>query len=197
MAKRRTEYLTIDEVEDILRQPDKTTEQGLRDFCILRLMLCTGFRRAEVASLKVGNLHRANGSFYLVVLGKGGREQPIEVEDIKLLEALYKYHNDYEIPFEKEDPMFFTLSRRGGRPIQGIGPETIRRVVEKYKKLAKIPKRITPHSFRHTFITEAGKHTTDLADLRDLARHANIKTTSGYWHSKEKDRREILRKLPW
>jgi len=189
------EALTEEEAEAILRQTHDPKKGSLRDYCILSLMLHTGLRRAEIASLKVGSLSGQGNKLWLIVFGKGQKYRKIPLKNELLIERLGKYLEKVGNKGKLEAPMFLTRSQRGGRPIQAITPETIRRVVEKNSKLANIQKRVSSHTLRHTFLTRALEKTGDLAGVRDLAGHSSIQTTNRYLHSSEERMEKIIEKL--
>lgn len=195
MKIRPQEALTEKETELILRIARGTPKAGLRDYCILALMLLTGLRRAEIASLKRGNLRNYRKGIWLEVWGKGEKYRIIPLKNRQLIVALGNYFREVNTLSEPEAPMFFTLSKRGGRPIQAITPATIRRVVEKYALLSSIEKRITSHTLRHTFLTRALQKGATLATIRKLAGHSNVQTTSRYLHSSEEEMEKAIEKL--
>ncbi len=67
------DYLSLREVEDMLRAPNVRKPQGIRDQAILELMYATGIRATEATRLNVGYLSFEEG--YLRVLGKGGKQR--------------------------------------------------------------------------------------------------------------------------
>lgn len=195
MRNKISEFLTDQEIKDLLRQPDRQTFLGKRDFLILKLMILTGLRRAEICGLRRGDLMVSGDRAYLKILGKGQKVREIRIADPEVLSDLVDYFKKVGSLSNPEAPMFFTASQRGGHQIRQITPETIRRIVEKYVRLAKIPKRITPHSLRHTFLTQALKRGADLATVQGLAGHSNIQTTSRYLHTTQEDMDKAIERL--
>lgn len=191
------EALTEEEVRQLLQQTYPHDLQGLRDFCILRLMLYTGLRRAEVASLKVGSLAARGNNFWLVVFGKGEKYRTIPIEDDKLITSIWEYQKKVGSVGKKEAPMFYTLSKRGGRPIQAITSATVRRVVEKYSKPAGITKRVSSHTLRHTFASKLFHKGAASDDVRDLMGHRSIETTNRYAHTTEERKRAAIKGLTY
>jgi integrase len=80
MKKKETEFLTEDEAQAILRVPDRRTLQGKRDYAILLLLLSTGLRKAEICSLKVGDLKTYRSQPVVDVLGKGRKFRRIPLK---------------------------------------------------------------------------------------------------------------------
>ena len=189
------EALTKEEAEAIIRQTHDPKKGNLRDFCILSLMLLTGLRRAEIASLRVGSFTPRGKTLWLMVFGKGEKYRKIPLKDLRLINSLGEYIKKMGNTGNKEAPLFLTRSKRGGRPIQAITPATIRRVVEKYSKLARIEKRVTSHTLRHTFLTRNLQNGATLATVKALAGHSNIQTTSRYLHTTEEEMEKAIEKL--
>ena len=188
-------YLNENEIKDILRQPNRMTLQGKRDFAILLLMIETGIRRKELCGLKRDDLKIEGKKVWLYVWGKGGRQRKIPIKDLELIESLNKYWEKAKIPNDPNEAMFKTLGRRGQSDIRPITWKTIRWLVEKYTKLAKIPKNIHPHSLRHTFITHALRKSGDLPAVQALAGHRSISSTQVYLHTEEERMEKAIEKL--
>lgn len=195
MRHKISEFLTLEEIQNLYRQTDKTTLRGLRDFCILSLILHTGLRRHEIASLPRNSLQSQSGRVYLYARTKGDKAQKIPIKDLELLESLGRYLGRTVAKGEPTGPMFWSLPKGPDKKIRPISDETIRRLVEKYIKLAKISKRITPHSLRHTFITQALHTGADIKTVQALAGHSNISTTSRYCHTTEERMEAAIEKL--
>src|SRR5665648_127237 len=91
MKHKIQEHLTTKEQELILAIPKQGTLRGLRDFCILKLMLLCGLRRQEVANLKRGDLKIEGKKFRLYVFGKGSRWRKLPIASPELIFALERY----------------------------------------------------------------------------------------------------------
>ena len=90
MKKKETEFLTEEEAEAILRVPDRRTLQGKRDYSILLTLLTTGLRKAEICSLKVGDIKTYRNQAVLDVIGKGMKFRRIPLHP-KALVAIRDY----------------------------------------------------------------------------------------------------------
>ena len=80
MKKKETEFLTEEEAQAMLRVPDRRTLQGKRDYAILLTLLTTGLRKAEICSLKVGDLKTYRNQAVIDVIGKGQKFRRIPLE---------------------------------------------------------------------------------------------------------------------
>ena len=188
-------YLSDQEIKDILRQPNRSTLQGKRDFAILLLMIMTGIRKNELCNLKKGDLKTEGKKIWLYVFGKGGRQRRIPIKDLEFIEALQKYWEKAKFKNDPKEPMFKTLGRKGVSDIRPVTWKTIRWIVYKYTKLAKIQKDIHPHSLRHTFITHALRKSGDLPAVQALAGHRSIQSTQVYLHTEDERMEKAIEKL--
>jgi len=195
MRHKLSTYLTEQEIKDLLRQPNRAKLQGKRDFAILLLMLETGIRRNELCNLKRSDLKAEGKKVWLYVWGKGKRQRKIPIKDLELIEALQNYWDKACISDNPNEPMFKTLGRKGPNDIRPITWKTVRWLVKKYTKLAKINKNIHPHSLRHTFITHALRRSGDLPAVQALAGHRSIQSTQVYLHTEEERMERAIKKL--
>jgi len=195
MPKRPGTYLTEAEEERLLRGPDRRKIGGLRDWVILKLFLSTGLRRAELVSLTRSSFREEEDELWLDVIGKGGYWRELPVVDEKLLKALRRYWRKVNISDHPEAPVFLTLKPTDKHPARPITGRVVQTIVEKYVKEAGLTKRISPHSFRHTFCTRALKKSGNLAAVSKLMGHKNVATTSLYLHASQSEMREVVRSL--
>lgn len=195
MASRIQAYLTESEINDILRQPDRTKLKGKRDFVIMLLMLRTGLRVSEVCKLRLNDLRLENRKAWLYVIGKGNKERKIPIRDRQLIEALQKYWKSAGIKPMSSDHMFKTLAIHGPDKGGPISKYVIANIITRYSKMAKIAKNIHPHSLRHTFITHALRKSNDIVAVRRLAGHSNIATTQLYLHTEDELMEKAIDKM--
>lgn len=109
-----TNGLTKDEAEQLLKQPNRSTLQGKRDYAILLLMLHDGLRRAEVCGLQCRNLQREGYYTILRVLGKGGKLRTAKIKPV-VMEAIVNYlkarNVNLEAPGAENLPLFVGHAR--------------------------------------------------------------------------------------
>lgn len=194
MTREKT-FLTKDEIKDILRQPNRQDLQGKRDYCILRFLILTGLRRSEICSLRFSNLRIDGTDVSLIVRGKGDKIREIPLEDLDFLESLQNYWNKANIAKTPDTPLFLTSGKHGKDKPHAITPRVIIDVVKKYAKLAKIERRISPHSLRHTFATWSLKDGGDLVAVQALMGHSSVRQTSTYLHTDAERKRAVIKKL--
>lgn len=161
----------------------------LRNKILGEFLLKTGMRASEVVELKWGNIHKAKNdkTYNVTFLGKGKKSRTIPLQDdlIELLEELKKA--DGLLTSDISNRAIFINYYHGskGEENKPISYETLYKLVVKavnhvIKEVTKINNGISPHWFRHTFITTALEQDIPLIYVRDLAGHTDIQTTNIY-----------------
>ena len=80
MKKKESEFLIQEEAEALLKQPDRRTLQGKRDYALLLTMLSTGLRKAELCNLKAKDIKTYRNRLVIDITGKGNRHRRIGVK---------------------------------------------------------------------------------------------------------------------
>lgn len=120
-------------------------------------------------------------------MGKGGKERYVQVGNEDVLCILRKYYKKYKMQIEESGTFF--VNRLGKR----FTEQSIRNMLRKYLKLAKISIHITPHMFRHSVATYLLEEGVDIMYIQKLLGHSSIKTTQIYLHVSLKKQMEILK----
>lgn len=183
----KKDYLTSNQVKEVLSSVDRDTLKGKRDYAILTLMITGGLRTIEVVRADIGDLRIAGDSTVLYVQGKGREEK---TEYIKLPsqceKAIRSYLNERGETAE-EAPLFIGLSNNGKgarlttRAVSGI-------VKDRLQGAGFDSSRLTAHSLRHTAVTLSLLAGKDITEVQQFARHANIATTMIYNHALEQSK---------
>lgn len=192
-----SEFLTKDEVQALLRVPNRKTLQGKRDYAILLVLLTTGLRKAELCSLRMKDIKSYRGRPRLEVMGKGSK-----VREVDLNSQTYEALNDYWKAGKKhylplEDPnrsLFYTMGRHP-HTVQPLTSAAVRYMVREHTRKALIRKRITPHSLRHTFATTLLDRGKDLRTVQELMGHESIQTTERYLHTSDDKKMDAVDSL--
>lgn len=165
------EVLTRDEVGSMLA----LAAPHPRDYCILRMLAELGLRRHELISLTVSTLSKNAASRTLLrVIGKRDKERIIPLTE-GLIEVLPRYLETLG-PLRPEEALF---RNRNGRP---LSDQTVYNIVRHYADLAKIQKRVTPHSFRHFVVTDAAESGSAPDAIKYLTGHSSVATVERYTH---------------
>lgn len=170
------DYLSKEEVEEILRLPDKSTDIGYRDYLLLLMLYNTGARASEIANLKIDEITFGDQCFVLLK-GKGKKERvtPLWKKTGKLIQDYIRNNAKITSGFLFYGTRHNVLTRHG-----------IYEIVQKYACLAKqkIPslsnKKITPHTFRHTTAVHLLLAGIDINTIRAWLGHSSIETTNIY-----------------
>jgi integrase len=165
----------------LLDLPDADTLDGLRDRAILSVGLQVGLRRAEIAALKVGDLHKNRGFDSLRVTRKGGRRDALAINP-QTAARLQAYLERAGFANDMDGPLFRPLSHNGKATLRrrAMDPDAIDRVVRKYATLIGLGRGYSAHSMRATFITTALDNGAKLEDVQKAAGHADPSTTKLY-----------------
>ncbi len=180
------EVLSVQDIKDLLEQPDTTTEFGIRDRALLEFLYATGVRVSELVSLKLTHIFW-NDEFALI-FGKGKKERLVPVCKTAMI-WLYDYiHSARESLIDRilsGDTVF--LNRFGKR----ISRQSVWKMIKKYALQAGIKKYISPHTMRHSFATHLIENGADLRAVQEMLGHADIATTQIYTHLDNKSLRQI------
>ena len=180
------EVLTEGEREALLAQPGRRYPTGLRNFCILRMMLNAGLRNSEVCGVKVGDLDFTSGR--LKVRGKGRKQRIVWLADDDL-DWLGKWMERRSTLPDPRGRLFSTL--KGGP----VSPRYLQQMTKRMVDRAGIEKEIHPHSLRHTFATDLYWKTKNLRITQKALGHASISTTEIYTHLADDEMEDALKSL--
>jgi len=174
--KKIPETLTLNEVEELIAQPDVRRSQGIRDRAILETLYATGMRVSEAVNLKKDSVNLDIG--FLRCIGKGNKERVIPLGK-KAIAAINKYLEKARPKFLKNKESESLFISRFGRK---ISRQSFWKILKKYAKSARIKKPIKPHILRHSFATHLLERGADLRSVQEMLGHSNISTTQVYTH---------------
>jgi len=169
------------EARKMLDMPAEDTVAGLRDRAILSVGLQVGLRRAEIAALKVSDLHQNRGYDSLKVMRKGGRRDALAINP-QTAARLRAYIDAAGHAADSDGPMFRPLRHNGKQDAERrhMDPDAIDRVVRKYATALGLDRGYSAHSMRATFITTALENGAQLEDVQKAAGHRDPSTTKLY-----------------
>jgi len=177
---RRTipDVLTYDEIEQLLAAIDLSHPQGHRNRAMLETLYASGLRVSELVGLKLSSYYPDVG--LIKVIGKNNKERivPIGPSAIKFIN-LYVNHDRRLLPKihdEYSDNIF--LNRRGRQLTRVMIFTIIKNLVHEIG----MDKKVSPHTFRHSFATHLVEGGADLRAVQDLLGHESITTTEIYTH---------------
>ena len=176
-------FLTVKEVEELLRAPDDKKPRGVRDRAMLEVLYGSGLRVSELASLKLAEVNLGDG--FLICRGKGGKERIVPLGR-SACGAVAKYLAEVRplVVSGERDELF--LSRRG-KPFTRQG---LWKLIRQHAREAGLAAKISPHILRHSFATHLLERGADLRSVQLMLGHSQITTTQIYTHvSRERIRR--------
>lgn len=168
-------FLTTDQVNSILQQPDVSTPLGMRDRTLLEFLYATGLRVSELVALKLEQVDAEQG--LIRIIGKGKKERLVMFGEIAK-DWLMRYLNHARPKFisSKFVPQLFVSKR--GKPLTR---QLIWRLINIYAKKAGLDS-AHPHQIRHSFATHLLEGGADLRAVQTLLGHSSITTTEIYTH---------------
>ena len=178
----KKDYLTSRQAKEVLAGVQTDSEEGLRNYAILSLMVTGGLRTIEVSRADVGDLRTVGENTVLFVQGKGREEK---TEYIKISAPVEKAIRTYlkARDFTTEEQPLFTSTSNNSRG-KRITTRTVSAIVKNALKNAGYDSaRLTAHSLRHTAITLALLAGREITEVQQFARHANLNTTMIYNHA--------------
>jgi integrase/recombinase XerD len=169
-------FLSVEEVDRVLQQPDTTTVVGLRDRALIEIMYSAGLRVSELCNLRVNDLQMDPGC--LRCIGKGNKERLVPVGKQALaITRKYLRISRPKLLRGNSSPYLF-LNQRGTK----IDRITFWKLLGAYGRKAALRKSLTPHMLRHSFATHLLDRGADLRSVQMMLGHSDISTTQIYTH---------------
>ena len=169
--------LSLIEIDKLIGAIDLSNSQGERNRAIIETLYSCGLRVSELINLQLSNIHFKEE--YLKVIGKGDKERlaPIGGKALKYLSIyINQVRNHQDIKKGHEDFLF--LNNRGAKLTRVMIFIIIKELAEKIG----LKKKISPHTFRHSFATHLIEGGADLRAVQEMLGHESITTTEIYTH---------------
>ncbi len=177
MTRKLPDVLSIEEIDSIIESFDLSKPEGHRNRAIIETLYSCGLRVSELVSLRITDMDFEQG--FIRVVGKGDKERIVPIGR-KAIKEIGNYMPDrHSLPkIEKDSENIVFLNRRGKK----LTREMIFTIVKAAAKNAGIKKKISPHSFRHSFATHLVEGGADLRVIQEMLGHESITTTEIYTH---------------
>jgi len=182
------DVLAVDEVSRLLKTPDTDKPLGARDAAMLELLYAAGLRVSELVNLKLQDINLEAG--FVRVMGKGSKERVVPIGQ-HAKTKIEKYIENYRGPALKNKLSTYLFIARAGKPISRQG---FWKLLRRYADQARIHKKISPHSLRHSFATHLLEGGADLRAVQVMLGHVDISTTQIYTHVTRKHLQELHQK---
>lgn len=182
------DLLTPEEMRRLLAVPYLGTPTGFRDRAILELFWCTGMRISELLSLAVDDIDFAQ-ALVTIRHGKGDKPRVVPL-GAGVLQWLREYMANVRelLAINEPHPPPTLFLSRFGRQMDKSG---LFYKLHAYQRRAKIRKRLTTHTFRHTLASEMLKAGADLRHIQELLGHEKLTTTQRYLHIVKADLKKV------
>ncbi|MCX6262448.1 MAG: tyrosine recombinase XerD [Bacteroidia bacterium] len=169
------EVLSVAEIDRIVEVIDLSKPEGHRNKAIIETLYGCGLRVSELVNLRLTDIHYGEG--FVSVTGKGNKQRLVPISNKALKEIdLYKIDRNRLQVIYDENVVF--LNRRGRKLTRAMIFTIIRDLAGK----AGIMKKISPHTFRHSFATHMIEAGADLRAVQEMLGHESILTTEIYTH---------------
>ncbi|MEX0813247.1 MAG: site-specific tyrosine recombinase XerD [Chitinophagales bacterium] len=177
LSRKLPDVLSYEEIQSIIEAIDLSKAEGMRNKAIVETLYGCGLRVSELTELRISNLYFDVG--FIKVTGKGNKERLVPIgrdaaKFIKIYMEEVRVHQAIQRDFE--DHLF--LNRRGKSLTRVMIFTIIRQLAEK----AGLKKKISPHTFRHSFATHLVEGGADLRAVQEMLGHVSITTTEIYTH---------------
>jgi integrase/recombinase XerD len=187
LGRKFPDTLEYHEIEQLLEAIDLSIAEGPRNRAMLEVLYSSGLRVSELVALKRNHVYKDIG--FVRVIGKGNKERlvPIGKSALKHVD-LYLTHSRVHVPVQPGFENYLFLNRRGKSLTRVMVFTIIKNLVEK----TGLNKKVSPHTFRHSFATHLLEGGADLRAVQEMLGHESITTTEIYTHMDRDYLRQVV-----
>jgi len=169
------EVLSVEEIDSIIGAIDLSKAEGHRNKAIIETLYGCGLRVSELVNLRLTDVHTGEG--FVTVTGKGNKQRlvPIGRRALKEIKNYMPGRNSLTVIYDQN---IIFLNRRGRR----LSRAMVFTIIKDLAARAGIMKKISPHTFRHSFATHLVEGGADLRAVQEMLGHESILTTEIYTH---------------
>lgn len=177
IGRKLPDILSMEEIDSLIDAVDLEKAEGQRNKAMLETLYSCGLRVSELVNLKLTNLFFDQG--FIKIEGKADKERLVPVST-RAVEEIEKYINGYRkgLKIHKDSENILFLNRRGKKLSRVMVFTIIKNLAQKIN----LNKRISPHTFRHSFATHLINGGADLRAVQEMLGHESILTTEIYTH---------------
>ncbi|HLS30852.1 MAG TPA: site-specific tyrosine recombinase XerD, partial [Flavobacteriaceae bacterium] len=179
--------LSLEEIDRLIAAVDLNSPQGERNRSIIETLYGCGLRVSELISLKLSELFFDEG--FIKVTGKGDKQRfvPISLHTQKFINIYIEHTRNHQTP-EKGHEDFLYLNRRGRQLTRAM----IFTIVKRLAVETGIKKKVSPHTFRHSFATHLLENGANLRAIQQMLGHESIATTEIYVHTNQAHLKAVI-----
>jgi integrase/recombinase XerD len=170
------EVLTVEEIDAIVQAIDLSKPLGQRNKAIIETLYGSGLRVSELIGLQLSRVYIDEG--YMLVEGKGSKQRLVPLSPTSITQIKNWLIDRNLMPVKKGNEDFLFLNQRGAKLTRAMIFEIVKNLTE----LAGIRKKVSPHTFRHSFATHLLENGANLRAIQQLLGHESITTTELYTH---------------
>ena len=177
IGRKLPDTLSVKEIDHLIAAIDLSNSQGERNRAIIEILYGCGLRVSELINLKVSDLFFEEG--FIKVTGKGNKQRfiPIGPTTVRYITSYISEIRSFQnIKPSAKDTLFLNI--RGNNLTRAM----IFHIVKELSSKAGIHKKISPHTFRHSFATHLLENGADLRAIQQMLGHESITTTEIYTH---------------
>ncbi len=174
-----------------------------RDFLVFYLLISTGLRISELASLQLKQLNLERKT--ITVRGKGNKERtiPLSSETITFINEYLHSLPDKARPKHASDSLFIGYDFKQKAYTTSVTLNALQKMIQRQLKRASKSveslqkKQITAHKLRHTFATALIENGVDVLTIQSLLGHESVATTQVYAHVQDRAREQAIEQLTY
>ncbi|RCL75793.1 MAG: site-specific tyrosine recombinase XerD [Flavobacteriales bacterium] len=177
IGRKLPEVMSIEEIDQLIRANNLETPEGYRNRAILEVLYSCGLRVSELVELKFSDLFYDEG--FVRVIGKGNKERLVPLSksvEREIQKYVEKTRSTLKIKTGNEN--FIFLNRRGSKLTRVM----IFLIIKDLGRKIDLKKKISPHTFRHSFATHLIEGGANLRAIQEMLGHESIITTEIYTH---------------
>lgn len=183
LEKRLPNYLSYEELREILDSIDTNSDIGLRNRLIVEMFYATGCRVSELINIKLSDINKSNNT--IRIMGKGSKERIVYYGDY----AKYYLDKYLSTGFNAGSKYLFLNDKKKKMSI-----EDVEIIIKKIVDALSLKCHVTPHTLRHTFATHLLNNGADIKSVQELLGHASLNTTGIYTHVSNERIKEVYLK---
>lgn len=169
--------LSPEEIDSMISAVDRSKPEGERNVAMLETLYSCGLRVSELVSLRMADVFESDA--YIRVVGKGNKERLVPIGNRALKHiGIYRDQVRVHLQIKPDSRDLVFLNRRGGR----LSRQMVFLLIKSLAAECGIKKKISPHTFRHSFATHLVEAGADLRAVQEMLGHESITTTEIYTH---------------
>lgn len=177
-GRKLPDTLSLEEIDQLIEAIDLSKPQGERNRSIIETLYGCGLRVSELINLKISDLFFDEG--FIKVTGKGDKQRFVPIaKPTQHYINLYKNEVRIHQKIQKGHEDILYLNRRGKQLTRAM----IFTIVRNLSREIGLKKKVSPHSFRHSFASHLLENGADLRSIQQMLGHESITTTEIYVHT--------------